>query len=67
MTDKPNPGSVEAVDIGCLCARMDNAHGKGIILNGERVWWITADCPLHGDPKLVNVGIIGRLTSEDDA
>lgn len=67
MTDKPNPGSDEAVDLGCLCASMDNAHGKGIILNGERVWWITADCPLHGDPKLVNVGIIGRLTSEDDA
>jgi hypothetical protein len=63
MTEKPNPGSAEAVDLGCLCARMDNAHGKGIILNGERVWWITADCPIHGNP---DHDLTGFLVHEDE-
>lgn len=60
MPDKPKPGSAEAVDQGCECAIMDNHYGNGIILNGERVWWINAECPLHG---------IGQPLphSEDDA
>jgi hypothetical protein len=63
VTDKPKPGSAEAVDLGCECARMDNNHGKGIILNGERVWWINADCPLHGSP---DHDLTGFLVHEDE-
>lgn len=48
MTDKPNPGSDEAIALGCECPVLDNAHGKGIILNGERYHWKNDDCPLHG-------------------
>jgi hypothetical protein len=27
---------------------IDNHHGAGFDLKGERVWWMVADCPLHG-------------------
>jgi hypothetical protein len=46
----PNPGSDEALDLGCSCPVLDNAHGRGIWTgNGlEPAFWISADCPLHG-------------------
>lgn len=44
---KPNPGSDEAVDLGCKCPRMDNNHGKWAPW-GEDGWWIIESCPLHG-------------------
>jgi hypothetical protein len=50
MSDKPNPGSQEAIKIGCTCAVMDNAYGKGAYNdeNGEPLFWINGDCPVHG-------------------
>lgn len=30
MDDVPNPGSDEAIDRGCTCPILDNAHGAGI-------------------------------------
>lgn len=48
MNDKPNPGSDEAIALGCKCPVLDNGHGKGFILDGERVHWKNAKCPLHG-------------------
>lgn len=63
MTDKPKPGSDEAIALGCECARLDNGNGRGIILNGERVWWINEDCPIHGMPALAEP----PRHSEDDA
>jgi hypothetical protein len=43
----PSPGSNEALDMGCTCAVLDNAHGKGYY--GEPgVFVMSADCPLHG-------------------
>lgn len=52
MTDKPNPGSNEAVEAGCSCPRMDNSHGRGAYggAKGEDArpqFWIREDCPLH--------------------
>lgn len=41
--NKPNPGSIEALDMGCSCPRMDNNFGEGN--NGE--FWISANCHLH--------------------
>ena len=52
----PNPGSDEAVAIGCTCPVLDNGRGRGIVLNGERRWWITASCPLHGEPDSTFIG-----------
>lgn len=43
---RPNPGSPEAVQRGCTCPVIDNAHGKGVMGFG-REWWITDGCPIH--------------------
>lgn len=50
MTDTPNPGSDEAVKLGCLCPTMDNAKGRGAWgSEGEdAIFWIVPSCPLHG-------------------
>ena len=42
-----NPGSDEAVAKGCICARMDNAYGKGY-MGVAGVFCVQMDCPLHG-------------------
>ena len=47
----PNPGSDAAIKQGCTCPVMDNAHGRGIMGDGEKHgFWITRSCPLHGEP-----------------
>jgi hypothetical protein len=46
----PNPGSAEAQQLGCKCAVMDNAYGRGCGYqdeNGNPMFWITEGCPLH--------------------
>lgn len=56
MSDRMlSPGSQEAVDKGCLCPVMDNAHGAGIGGDGIRFgWWINEECPLHGSKFMVS-------------
>jgi hypothetical protein len=51
----PNPGSDEAKDLGCLCPVLDNAHGKGIDLDGG-LFWINQTCPLHGGATDRSIG-----------
>lgn len=50
MGDKPKPGSSEALDQGCKCPVLDNAHGRGAWgSEGEdAVFYQSQDCPLHG-------------------
>jgi hypothetical protein len=51
MTEyKWNPGSTIAVELGCKCAQMDNHYGEGVGKgdDGNPVFWISEDCPLHG-------------------
>jgi hypothetical protein len=43
-SDTPPPGSDAALKLGCLCAVLDNGHGK----RTDGLFWITEDCPLHG-------------------
>lgn len=44
-----NPGSEEAIKLGCTCPILDNCHGKGRYCNGEDFgWWISGDCEIHG-------------------
>ncbi len=44
----PNPGSDEALDRGCKCPVLDNAHGRGYLGDGEKFGWVTVEgCPLH--------------------
>lgn len=52
----PNPGSDEAIAQGCVCARIDNARGRGAqgtydLPQEEKVFWTSQDCPLHGWPE----------------
>lgn len=42
--NKPNPGSPKAIEQGCKCPVLDNAHGKGHYRGG---FAIRKDCPLH--------------------
>ena len=42
----PNPGSREALAIGCTCPVLDNNHGRGYYGDPER-FVMTEGCPLH--------------------
>lgn len=44
----PTPGSDAALEVGCSCPVLDNAHGRGFPWNGEIAFWIAGDCILHG-------------------
>lgn len=49
----PNPGSDEALRLGCLCPVLDNAHGRGYLGGvkdpdtGETMFVITVGCAVH--------------------
>jgi len=48
----PNPGSDEAIRMGCTCPIMDNAHGEGFPWpdgkGGMKTeFWINEECPIH--------------------
>jgi hypothetical protein len=50
--DTPNPGSREAIDMGCTCPVIDNGHGKGYMggakdKDGNTLFVYTVTCPLH--------------------
>lgn len=46
--NKPNPGSDEAIKLGCTCPVLDNHHGH-IGIDNARGFWVNGDCPLHGE------------------
>ena len=48
-TEKPNPGSSEAIKAGCTCPVMDNRNGNGVYteLDGTVVFVMTIGCPVH--------------------
>jgi len=61
MTDNPNPGSPEAIEKGCACPILDNAHGRGYMggvkdQNGGVIFVMRADCPLHGYAEMKGEG-----------
>jgi len=47
----PNPGSKEAVKIGCKCPRLDNGNGNEQLAKDRGGWWISSACPIHGTRK----------------
>lgn len=49
LKDCPNPGSREAVEMGCKCPVIDNHHGKGVPMgeDGAPMFWRSANCRLH--------------------
>lgn len=47
-----NPGSKEALAIGCKCPVLDNGYGKGVyggllFDDGKPKFWIASNCPIH--------------------
>jgi hypothetical protein len=44
----PNPGSDEALAIGCKCPVLDNCRGKGYLTPGSGTFCIAEHCPIHG-------------------
>jgi len=49
MSDKPNPGSAEAVAQGCKCPLINNHYGDGVPIEGEPQFRINSECPIHGE------------------
>lgn len=46
--DIPNPGSYEALKMGCTCPAVDNNYGEGAFkLNGVPQFFHNETCPLH--------------------
>ncbi len=48
-SETPNPGSKEAIAMGCKCPVFDNHHGVGVP-NGQGnppVFWYSSDCVVH--------------------
>ena len=50
----PNPGSDEALELGCTCPVIDNGHGKGMYggqvtdEHGRTMFIFHEACPIHG-------------------
>lgn len=42
----PNPGSLQALALGCKCPQGDNDFGRGSFY-GKGLYLIREDCPLH--------------------
>jgi hypothetical protein len=56
---RPNPGSDAAIQLDCSCPTSDNAYGKGADGSGK-LFWIQADCPLHGSAAMKKWETRGR-------
>ena len=48
---KPNPGSPAARAGGCICAVLDNNHGRYAPWPPDG-WWVTEGCPLHAPANI---------------
>lgn len=54
----PNPGSDEALKLGCACPAVDNCHGRGYHTgkNGEPCFVYNLTCPIHGEVAKLILG-----------
>ena len=51
----PSPGSNDAVEAGCTCPILDNAHGGGFPgKEGSVMYWVAQGCRLHGQAHKEN-------------
>lgn len=67
MNTNPNPGSLKAIELGCSCAVLDNARGKGVqASDGTIVFWYDAACAIHGTVGSYTEDQVLRLASRDD-
>lgn len=47
----PNPGSDEALKLGCRCPVLDNNHGMWAPWPPDG-WWVTQSCKMHWNSTL---------------
>lgn len=59
MSDTPNPGSDEALEMGCECPVMDNHRGMFAPYPPDG-WWMTPGCPVHMDVEPAPVASSGQ-------
>lgn len=55
----PNPGSDEARALGCICAVLDNNHGR-FAPYPDGGWWITVGCPVHHPEREYKLPAVDR-------
>jgi hypothetical protein len=46
MKHTPPPGSDAAIELGCKCPILDNAHGHGY-MGQQGIYVMREDCPVH--------------------
>lgn len=54
---KLRPGSDAALDAGCICAVLDNNHGRWPPFSPDG-WWITVGCPIHAPADAAIIGVV---------
>ena len=55
------PGSDEAIQHGCECPQLDNAHGRGRGGDGARFgWFMVIGCPTAGHDRKPDVSTDSR-------
>jgi hypothetical protein len=63
----PNPGGKAAIAKGCTCPVLDNNHGSGFMVIGQRQFWMSEDCPLHNYAALTAANDAATVPSRDDS
>lgn len=50
-----NPGSPDAMRLGCLCSPLANHYGEGAVEDGKIVdkFLVNDECPIHADARRV--------------
>lgn len=48
---QPNPGSKEAIKLGCICPVYDNSNGEGY-MGMKDIFVYTEGCKVHGLKKV---------------
>jgi hypothetical protein len=62
-----NPGSAEAVALGCTCPVLDNAHGAGYMRRGTDapVFIFSGACSLHTVASIIAVAAAFKVQAEN--
>lgn len=61
-----NPGSPEAMRLGCKCSPLSNNYGKGAVVGDkieEGVFDLADDCPIHVDARRVDADTLKQINN----
>lgn len=63
-----NPGSPDAMRLGCTCSALANHYGDGAVEDGmikPDKFLVADDCPIHADARRVANAPVQEETSSD--